>query len=152
MVSKIIETHRRMRAREETLFLAVYVMDAFLSKCTLNRHSLHQFLLSVLFIAAKYEETTYVRFSKILDAYNYQYKMDLGRVVDMEAVVLDQLNFRLNTVCPYDFLKRIFLIHKCENKDLSQLISGLQFLHFGGAAFLRHVPFLEELGKGVGCF
>jgi len=124
MALRIFQTHTTLRMREETLFLAMYIMDKYLSLRAVRLKDLDLFLVAVIFIAAKYEETTYVRLYRIIAGYS-NYRFEPAQVIQMEAEVLAVLDFKLNIICPYDFLKRLFLIHKVEDKNLSELTSRL---------------------------
>lgn len=127
MVAKLFETHNTLRMREETLFLSIYILDKYMSVKPLRTKEIDYLLVTILFIAAKYEETTYVRLSRIIDGYS-KFKMIPQTVVELEAQVLAVINFKLNIICPYDFLKRLFLIHKIEDQNISSVISSLLFV------------------------
>ena len=129
MIRKILETHSALKMREETLFLAVYILDMYLSKKVIRNKDVDLLLVTIIFIAAKYEETIYVKLFKILNG--YKIRLEPPQVILFEAEVLAVLDFKLNIVCPYDFLKRIFLIQKIEDKNFSSIKSCVLFLHFG---------------------
>ena len=123
MVRKIFLTHQACKMREETLFLAIYILDKYLSLRNVFFKDFDLFLVTVLFIAAKYEETIYVKLYRILQ--EYKIRLEPTQVINYESEMLILLDFKLNFVCPYDFLKRIFLIHKIEDQNFSSLKSAL---------------------------
>jgi hypothetical protein len=127
IISKIIATHSALKMREETLFLAIYVLDKYLSINNVRSKDFDVFLVSVIFIAAKYEETIYVKLYKILSA--YKMRLEPCLIIKFEADILAVIDFKLNIICPYDFLKRIFLIHKIEDKNFSCLKSRLLLVY-----------------------
>lgn len=149
MVSRLLQTHSSQRMREETLFLAIYVMDKYLSLKPIRSKDLDLFLVAVLFMAAKYEETTYVRMYRIVSAYS-SYRFEPSQVIRMEAEILETLEFKLNIICPYDFLKRLFLIHKIEDKNVSWLTSRLLQFHAGGQSVRGQLPPVHQLRAGPG--
>lgn len=149
MVTRMLQTHTLLRMREETLFLAIYVMDKYLSLKPIRSKELDLFLVAVLFMAAKYEETTYVRMFRIIGAYS-GFRFEPCQVIRMEADILDTLEFKLNIICPYDFLKRLFLIHKIEDKNVSGLNSRVLQFHVGGQSVPGYLPPVHQLRAGPG--
>lgn len=149
MVSKLVSTHSSLRMREETLFLAVYLMDKYVSLRGVKVKDIDLLLVTILFIAAKYEETIYVKLFRIMHAYS-NYKFDPAQVIALEAKVLGDINFKLNIVCPYDFLKRLFLIHKIDDQNLSELTSRRLLVRPRGHPLPRPLSLLQELRAGHG--
>ena len=137
MVRKIFLIHLACRMREETLFLSVYIMDKYLSIKSLTYKEIDLFLATILFISAKYEETIYVKLSRIL--YEYKSRLEPCQIIQLESEVLASIDFKLNLVCPYDFLKRIFLIHKIEDPSFSDLKSFMCKLLFRSYIIFRKV-------------
>ena len=149
MALKILQTHTSLRMREETLFLATYIMDKYMSIKPVRTKDLDLFLVAVIFIAAKYEETTYVRLYRIIAGYS-NYRFEPTQVIHMEAEILGVLDFKLNIICPYDFLKRLFLIHKIDDKNLSELTSCLLQFRVGSNCVFGKMPLLHQFGKSSG--
>lgn len=143
MVSKLFATHNYLHMREETLFLAVYILDKYMSIKVLRTREIDLLLVTVLFIAAKYEETSFVRLSRIIEGYS-KFKLLPESIIELEAQVLSVLNFKLNIICPYDFLKRLFLIHKIDDKDLSSLISCFLLIFTRSDSVSRPLSFFQK--------
>lgn len=143
MVSKLFATHNSLNMREETLFLAVYILDKYMSVKGLRTREIDLLLVTILFIAAKYEETSYVRLSRIIEGYS-KFKLLPESIIELEAQVLAVLNFKLNIICPYDFLKRLFLIHKIDDKDLSSVISCFLFIFTRSDSVSRPLSFFQK--------
>lgn len=133
MIKTILLTHRILRMREETLFLSVYLIDKYMSEQEIKTKDINLLVLTTLFIAAKYEETTYVKLYKIIEA--SQLRLEPACVIQFEAEMLATFDFKLNIICPYDFLKRIFLVQKVDDKNFSKIKSRLLFICFGSESF-----------------
>lgn len=149
MIRKILETHSALKMREETLFLAVYILDRYLSKKVIKNKDVDLLLVTIIFIAAKYEETIYVKLFKILNG--YKIRLEPAQVILFEADVLAVLDFKLNIICPYDFLKRIFLIQKIDDKNFSWLNSCLLLVYFRGHFILGSMSSVQEFWTSYGC-
>ncbi|CAB46666.1 G2/mitotic-specific cyclin cdc13 [Schizosaccharomyces pombe] len=101
----LIEVHSRFRLLPETLFLAVNIIDRFLSLrvCSLNKLQLVG--IAALFIASKYEEVM------CPSVQNFVYMADGGydeeEILQAERYILRVLEFNLAYPNPMNFLRRI---------------------------------------------
>ncbi|ONH65118.1 G2/mitotic-specific cyclin CLB2 [Cyberlindnera fabianii] len=104
LVDWIVEVHLRFRLLPETLFLAINIMDRFMSKETVQVDKLQLLATGSLFIAAKYEEV----YSPSVK--NYSYVTDGGYteedILNAERYILQVLEFDLSYPNPNEFLKK----------------------------------------------
>lgn len=56
LIEWIIDVHRKFRLTPECLYVAIYIIDQFMSKKKIQKNQLHLLGVSTLFLAAKYEE------------------------------------------------------------------------------------------------
>jgi G2/mitotic-specific cyclin 1/2 len=113
LVDWLVEVHLRFRLTPETLFLAINLMDRFLTESTVEVEKLQLLATGCLFIAAKYEEV----WSPSVK--NYSYVTDGGsteeEILQAERFILTALNFNLSYPNPMNFLRRI---SKADNYDI----------------------------------
>lgn len=105
LVDWLVEMHQRFRLLPETLFLAINIMDRFMSVEVVQIDKLQLLATGSLFIAAKYEEV----FSPSVKNYAYytdgSYTED--EILQAEKYILTILNFDLSYPNPMNFLRRI---------------------------------------------
>lgn len=101
----LIQVHERFQLLPETLFLAINIMDRFLSKkiATLNRFQLVG--ITALFIACKYEEIHSPTLNDIIYILDSEYTRD--DILQAESFMLNTLNFEISWPGPMSFLRRI---------------------------------------------
>lgn len=123
LVDWIVEVHLRFRLLPETLFLAINLMDRFMSKETVQVDKLQLLATGSLFIAAKYEEV----YSPSVK--NYSYVTDGGyteeEILEAEKYILSVLDFNLSYPNPMNFLRRI---SKADEYDIQTRTIGKYLL------------------------
>ncbi|KAI8822111.1 cyclin domain-containing protein [Fimicolochytrium jonesii] len=105
LVDWLIEVHNKFRLLPETLYLAINIIDRFLSARVVSITKLQLVGIAALFIASKYEEVIPPTVA------NFIYMGDGGVVEDdllrAERYVLQVLDFDLQYPGPMSFLRRI---------------------------------------------
>lgn len=105
LVDWLIEVHTRFRLLPETLFLAVNIVDRFLSSKVVMLDKLQLVGVTAMFIAAKYEEV----FSPHVQY--FRHVADDGfteeEILRAERFVLSTLDYNLSYPNPMNFLRRI---------------------------------------------
>lgn len=123
LVDWLVEMHSRFRLLPETLFLAINIMDRFMSLEIVQIDKLQLLATGSLFIAAKYEEV----FSPSVKNYAYftdgSYTED--EILQAEKYILTILNFDLNYPNPMNFLRRI---SKADDYDVQSRTLGKYLL------------------------
>jgi cyclin B len=104
LVDWLHEVVSRFRLQAETLFLAVNVLDRFLSLRAVNRKKLQLVGCVALLLACKYEEIYSPEIKDFLIISDNAYARE--HVLHMEGVMLNALSFRLTHVSPLRFLQR----------------------------------------------
>lgn len=119
LIDWLIEVHTRFRLLPETLFLAVNIIDRFLSQKVVPLDKLQLVGVTAMFIASKYEE--------ILSPHvgNYVHVADDGftikEVLSAERYTLQTLKYDLSYPNPMNFLRRI---SKADNYDIQTRTIG----------------------------
>lgn len=113
LIDWLIEVHNKFRLLPETLYLAVNIIDRFLSQRVVSLVKLQLVGVTAMFIAAKYEEVTAPSIG------NFIYMADGGytdeEVLKAERYVLQVLDFALQYPGPLSFLRRC---SKADNYDI----------------------------------
>lgn len=103
LVDWLIEVHHRFRLHEGTLYLAVYLTDAYLAKRAATLDTLQLIGITALLIASKYEDveapelTDCTRVSGTTETQILACEMDMLKVVD----------WKLTITTPYHWLARL---------------------------------------------
>lgn len=119
LVDWLIEVHTRFRLLPETLFLAVNIIDRFLSAEVVALDRLQLVGVTAMFIASKYEEVLsphVVNFSHVADdAFTDK------EILEAERHVLATLDYNMSFPNPMNFLRRI---SKADNYDIQTRTLG----------------------------
>jgi hypothetical protein len=105
LIDWLLEVHTRFRLLPETLFLAVNIIDRFLSCKVVQLDRLQLVGVTAMFIASKYEEVLSPHVT------NFRHVADDGftddEILSAERFVLTALNYNLSYPNPMNFLRRI---------------------------------------------
>jgi G2/mitotic-specific cyclin 1/2 len=105
LIDWLIEVHQKFRLLPETLFLAINIVDRFLTQRVCSMGKLQLVGITALFIASKYEEVM------CPSVQNFIYMADGGysdgEILKAEQYVLQILDFNLAFPNPMNFLRRI---------------------------------------------
>jgi G2/mitotic-specific cyclin 1/2 len=119
LVDWLIEVHTRFHLLPETLFLAVNIIDRFLSEKVVQLDRLQLVGVTAMFIASKYEEVLSPHVA------NFRHVADDGfseaEILSAERFVLQTLNYDLSYPNPMNFLRRI---SKADNYDIQSRTIG----------------------------
>lgn len=113
LVDWLIEVHTRFRLLPETLFLAVNIIDRFLSAEVVALDRLQLVGVAAMFIASKYEEVLsphVANFSHVADE-----TFSDKEILDAERHILATLEYNMSYPNPMHFLRRI---SKADNYDI----------------------------------
>ncbi|KAI9206045.1 cyclin-like protein [Polychytrium aggregatum] len=104
LIDWMIDVHNKFQLLPETLFLAINIVDRFLSLRIVSLIKLQLVGLTALFIAAKYEEVCAPSVSYFIQLAGGTYTDD--EVIKAERYVLQVLDFSLQYPSPLSFLRR----------------------------------------------
>lgn len=137
LVDWLLEVHTRFRLLPETLFLAVNIIDRFLSCKVVQLDRLQLVGVTAMFIASKYEEVLSPHVQ------NFKHVADDGfsesEILTAERYLLQSLNYDLSYPNPMNFLRRI---SKADNYDIQTRTLGKYLLEIGclDHRFLQYPP------------
>lgn len=137
LVDWLLEVHSRFRLLPETLFLAVNIIDRFLSCKIVQLDRLQLVGVTAMFIASKYEEVLSPHVQ------NFRHVADDGfteeEILSAERFVLAALNYDLSYPNPMNFLRRI---SKADAYDIQTRTLGKYLLEISclDHRFIKHRP------------
>lgn len=137
LVDWLLEVHTRFRLLPETLFLAVNIIDRFLSRKVVQLDRLQLVGVTAMFIASKYEEVLSPHVQ------NFRHVADDGfteaEILSAERYILAALDYDLSYPNPMNFLRRI---SKADNYDLQTRTLGKYLLEIGclDHRFIQYPP------------
>jgi len=137
LVDWLLEVHTRFRLLPETLFLAVNIIDRFLSAKIVQLDRLQLVGVTAMFIASKYEEVLSPHVQ------NFRHVADDGfteeEILSAERFVLAALNYDLSYPNPMNFLRRI---SKADSYDIQTRTLGKYLLEISclDHRFIGHPP------------
>ena len=105
LIDWIINVNFQFKFKEETLYSAIYIIDAFLSKKNIKQKKLQLLGVSSLLIASKLNEIFLRRISDFSEITNKTYNEQ--EIIFMESDILKTLNFYLLVPSPLSFYEII---------------------------------------------
>lgn len=101
----IVQVHERFNLLPETLYLAVNIIDRFLSRRSVTLNRLQLVGATAVFIAAKYEEINCPSLKDMVYILDDEYTAK--EIIQAEKFMIDTLEFELGWPGPMSFLRRI---------------------------------------------
>lgn len=137
LVDWLIEVHTRFHLLPETIFLAINIIDRFLSTRVVELEKLQLVGITAMFIASKYEEVLSPHVQ------NFKHVADDGfseeEILKAERFVLAALNYDLSYPNPMNFLRRI---SKADSYDIQTRTVAKYFLEISllDHRFMQYPP------------
>lgn len=119
LIDWLIEVHMRFRLLPETLFLAVNIIDRFLSQKVVPLDKLQLVGITAMFIASKYEEVLSPHVGNFTHVADDGFSVE--EVLAAERYTLSTLKYDLSYPNPMNFLRRI---SKADNYDIQTRTLG----------------------------
>ncbi|KAI9673806.1 MAG: G2/mitotic-specific cyclin [Trizodia sp. TS-e1964] len=119
LIDWLIEVHSRFHLLPETLFLAVNIIDRFLSTKIVQLDRLQLVGVTAMFIASKYEEVISPHVANFCNVADNAF--DEAQILSAERFILSAINYDLSYPNPMNFLRRI---SKADNYDIQTRTLG----------------------------
>ena len=132
----LVQVHQRFQLLPETLYLAINIIDRFLSQKIVQLDKLQLVGITSLFIASKYEEVI----SPHVSNFTYMAKdYQDSEILSAERFILSTLNYDLSFPNPMNFLRRI---SKADTYDIQTRTLGKYLLEISALdhRFLEYLP------------
>lgn len=140
LVDWLLQVHTRYHMLPETLFIAINIVDRFLSVRVVSLAKLQLVGVTAMFIAAKYEEIVAPSVDEFVFMTEGGYSKD--EIFKGERIVLQTLDFKVSSYCsPYSWVRRI---SKADDYDIQvrTLAKFLMEMTLLDHRFLRAKPSL----------
>lgn len=138
LVDWLLQVHLRYHMLPETLWIAVNIVDRFLTKRIVSVLKLQLVGVTAMFIAAKYEEIL----APSVDEFVYMTENGYTRdeILKGERIVLQTLEFKISHYCsPYSWMRKISKAddYDIQTRTLSKFLTEVTLLDY---RFLRVKP------------
>lgn len=140
LVDWLLQVHLRYHMLPETLWIAVNIVDRFLSKRVVSLLKLQLVGVTAMFIAAKYEEILAPSVDEFVFMTDGGYTKE--EILKGERIVLQTLDFRVSQYCsPYSWMRKISRAddYDIQTRTLSKFLTEVTLLDH---RFLRAKPSL----------
>ncbi|KAF8206507.1 cyclin-like protein [Mycena galopus ATCC 62051] len=140
LVDWLLQVHLRYHMLPETLWIAVNIIDRFLTHRTVSLIKLQLVGITAMFIAAKYEEIL----APSVDEFVYMAENGYTKeeILKGERIMLQTLEFRISHYCsPYSWMRKISKAddYNIQTRTLSKFLTEVTLLDY---RFLRARPSL----------
>ncbi|KAJ7363977.1 cyclin [Mycena albidolilacea] len=140
LVDWLLQVHLRYHMLPETLWIAVNIVDRFLTHRTVSLIKLQLVGITAMFIAAKYEEIL----APSVDEFVYMAENGYSKeeILKGERIMLQTLEFRISHYCsPYSWMRKISKAddYDIQTRTLSKFLTEVTLLDHN---FLRAKPSL----------
>lgn len=114
LIDWLIDVHLKFKLTAETLYLAVSLLDRFLTKNQIPREKLQLLGVSCLFLASKYEDIYPPDLKECLFVTENSYTKE--EMLKLEGEILNTVDFRIKVPTPLVFLERYYRIINAEKR------------------------------------
>lgn len=138
LIDWLLQVHARYHMLPETLWIAINVIDRFLSNRVVSLLKFQLVGVTAMFVAAKYEEIM----APSVDEFVYMTEGGYSReeILKGERIILQSLEFNISTYCsPYSWVRRISKAddYDIQTRTLSKFLMEVTLLDH---RFLRAKP------------
>jgi G2/mitotic-specific cyclin 2 len=129
LVDWLLQVHMRYHMLPETLWIAINLVDRFLSKRIVSLVKLQLVGVTAMFIAAKYEEILAPSVDEFVFLTESGYTRE--EILKGESIVLQTLEFRVSQYCsPYSWMRKISKAddYEIQTRTLAKFLTELTLL------------------------
>lgn len=143
LVDWIIEVHFRLNMNKKTLFICVFIIDAFLSKKIIERKNLQLLGTAALLLASKQNEIIYPTIKTFLSLSEFAYTEK--ELKEMEKNIIIELNFDILAPTADEFFEIIaeFFKFSREQKFLGEYFLNISLIDYN---LLKYKPSTIAIG------
>ncbi|KAL5984203.1 hypothetical protein ACLOJK_018307 [Asimina triloba] len=113
------EVHYKFELMDETLYLAVNLIDRFLERQPIIRKKLQLVGVTAMLLACKYEEVSVPVVEDLILISDKAYTRE--EVLEMEKLMINTLQFKMSVPTPYVFMRRFLKATQNEDRKLELL-------------------------------
>jgi len=97
--------HGSFKVKEESLFIAVGILDRYLDSTEVKRKDLDAVVAGAFFLASKYNDIDFIALEDVLEGARGEVMRD--QVIELERLILQQLDFDLTFPTTWFFTQRL---------------------------------------------
>lgn len=112
LIDWLVDVHQKFHLRPETFFLAVDIIDRYLSISRVTRQQLQLVGVTAMLLAAKYEEMWPPEVKDCIHISANTYSRN--EILTMERTICATLQYRLTTPTTYPFLERLLQVTEAD--------------------------------------
>ena len=106
LVDWLLQVHLRYHMLPETIWIAINIIDHFLTKCVVSIAKPQLVGITAIFIAAKYEEILAPGVDEFVFLTQKAYSRD--EILKGERIILRTLDFKVSQYCsPYSWMRKV---------------------------------------------
>jgi hypothetical protein len=131
LVDWLLQVHLRYHMLPETLWIAINIVDRFLTKRVVSLVKLQLVGVTAMFIAAKYEEILAPSVEEFVFMTENGYSKE--EILKGERIVLQTLEFRVSQYCsPYSWMRKISKAddYDIQTRTLSKFLTEVTLLDY----------------------
>jgi len=137
LIDWLVEVHMKYRLRPETLFLALNILDRYLSSGPVARRRLQLVGVVSMLIAAKFEEITPPEVHDFVYITDNAYTKE--DILTLETTMLTVLGFQVVAPTALNFIERFSRANRCDGAH-RELVQYLVELSLSEIRMIRHTP------------
>ena len=119
MVDWMMEVLHVFKCENETIFLAILIMDLYLNKVKIptTKENLHLIGTTSIYMASKFEDITPISVSHVVNKISHG-KFKPKQVVEIERNIFSTIEYNVILASPYEFIKTYIydFLHNNERK------------------------------------
>ncbi|CAD8186896.1 unnamed protein product [Paramecium pentaurelia] len=140
LIDWLVDVHYRFNLVSDTLYLTIYIIDAYLQQIQISRNKFQLLGVSALFIASKYCEIYPPKLNYYSDVTDKTYTKE--EILEMEGKILMQLQFEICFTNQHQFYDRYQQLIQLDQKSyqLGKYILELMLLDH---KFIQYNPSLQ---------
>ena len=134
----LLVNNQKWKLKEESVYLAMNIMDRYVSKVKITNNEYQLIAITSYFIATKYEDIYPPNLNTLLRLCKNGYSND--EVLETEYKILKELKFDILYNSSYKFLKFLFTVSNYQDLKIFYLAQFLLELGIESIEFLSHSP------------
>ncbi|KAL1918945.1 uncharacterized protein VTP21DRAFT_2326 [Calcarisporiella thermophila] len=138
LVDYLIQVHNHLSLAPETLYLALNLVDRYMSQVTVKLQYYQLLGLTALWVAAKYTDSAHIPPQKLSDLCSRQY--DANNFAQMERHLLKTLGWRIGHPTAEEFLRIIIKRKECARDGAEWIARFLMELTLFHERFIEYGP------------
>lgn len=140
LVDWMTEVLARFRQLQETLYLAVTIMDRFMARNQISRQRMQLVGVASMLLASKYEETYNIAVGDLMKMADMEFSRE--KILEMEEAMLVDLDYSFSNPLSLNFLRRFTRAARAD-AYVHNVAKFMLELGLGASEMLAHMPSMQ---------